>query len=238
MINKRTRTFGNDRSYARKASVLALAATMALTTGSLACAPAALASNESGIAGGSAYATHTAIVKTFDISSAIQHVVARAADYASTQDDAIQMEEVASQVIEQAAQDKAQAKAAAKAKKTAKVTKALKTAKSLKGTPYVYGGSTPSGFDCSGFTMYCYGKAGVSLTHNAQAQFNQTKSVSTNNMKKGDLVFFGSSTSSITHVGIYVGNGKYIHSPQSGETVSIDSLSSRSNFVGATRPVK
>ena len=149
-----------------------------------------------------------------------------------------QMDDIASDVIEQAAKAEAEAKAKAKAEKASKVDKTLKVAKNLIGTPYVYGGSTPAGFDCSGFTMYCYAKAGISLTHNAQAQYNQTKSVSTKDMKKGDLVFFGGSTGSITHVGIYVGNGKFIHSPQTGEYVRIDSLSSRSNFVGATRPVK
>ena len=147
------------------------------------------------------------------------------------------METVAVQVI---ADQKAAAKEAArkaKAAKANKIAKVMDTADSLTGTPYVYGGSTPSGFDCSGFTMYCYAKAGVSLTHNAQAQFNETTSVSSSEMKKGDLVFFGSSTGSITHVGIYVGNGKFIHSPQTGEYVRVDSLSSRSNFVGATRVI-
>lgn len=235
MINKRTRIFGNVRTTAGKASALALAATMALSAGSLACSPAAFADSISGIAGSSATAASSANVTIsampMGTSATVERTMARAADYAATQEEASQMENVASAVIKQA---KAQAKAA----KTAKVAKTLKTAKSLTGTPYAYGGSTPSGFDCSGFTMYCYAKAGISLTHNAQAQFNETKSVSTSSMKKGDLVFFGSSTASITHVGIYVGNGKFIHSPQTGEYVRIDSLSSRSNFVGATRPVK
>ena len=115
--------------------------------------------------------------------------------------------------------------------------KAVVKAKEYRGIPYVAGGSTPSGFDCSGFTQYVYGKVGVKLTHNSQAQYNECdKKVARDDLKKGDLVFFGDSTSSITHVGMYVGNGKYIHSPQTGDVVSIDSLAHRTNFVGAARP--
>ncbi len=115
--------------------------------------------------------------------------------------------------------------------------KVIVVAKKYRGVPYVAGGSTPSGFDCSGFTQYAYGKVGVKLSHNSQAQYNEcgTK-VARADLKQGDLVFFGGSTSSINHVGIYVGNGKYIHSPQTGDVVSIDDLSHRTNYVGAARP--
>ena len=235
MSNKRTKIFGNACFSTGKACAIALAATMALGVTPLACAPAAFADDLSGIAGAASTANSASTtLKLMSVSSVIDQAAAQAGSAKATdmtETAPAQMDEIASTVIKKATQAKAAAK-------TAKVTKTLKVAKNLTGTPYVYGGSTPSGFDCSGFTMYCYGKAGVSLTHNAQAQFNQTRSVSTANMKKGDLVFFGSSTSSITHVGIYVGNGKYIHSPQTGEYVRTDSLSSRSNFVGATRPVK
>ncbi len=129
----------------------------------------------------------------------------------------------------------AAAKKKAAAKKAAKQERVIKTAKKYLGVAYVYGGSTPAGFDCSGFTMYVYNKLGISLTHNAQAQYSQGTHVSKDNLEVGDLVFFGSSTSSISHVGIYVGNGKYIHSPQTGDVVSIDKLSDRSNYVGACR---
>lgn len=231
MSNKRTKIFGNVRPSSRKACALALAATMALGVTPMAIAPAAFADNL-----GSSSSTQTVSgavssnLKFMSVSALIDKTVAQTA--------MAQMDDIASDVIEQAAKAEAEAKAKAKAEKASKVDKTLKVAKNLIGTPYVYGGSTPAGFDCSGFTMYCYAKAGISLTHNAQAQYNQTKSVSTKDMKKGDLVFFGGSTGSITHVGIYVGNGKFIHSPQTGEYVRIDSLSSRSNFVGATRPVK
>lgn len=231
MSNKRTKIFGNVRPSSRKACALALAATMALGVTPMAIAPAAFADNLG--SSSSAQTVSGAVssnLKFMSVSALIDKTVAQTA--------MAQMDDIASDVIEQAAKAEAEAKAKAKAEKASKVDKTLKVAKNLIGTPYVYGGSTPAGFDCSGFTMYCYAKAGISLTHNAQAQYNQTKSVSTKDMKKGDLVFFGGSTGSITHVGIYVGNGKFIHSPQTGEYVRIDSLSSRSNFVGATRPVK
>lgn len=231
MSNKRTKIFGNVRPSSRKACTLALAATMALGVTPMAIAPTAFADNLG--SSSSAQTVSGAVssnLKFMSVSALIDKTVAQTA--------MAQMDDIASDVIEQAAKAEAEAKAKAKAEKASKVDKTLKVAKSLIGTPYVYGGSTPAGFDCSGFTVYCYAKAGISLTHNAQAQYNQTKSVSTKDMKKGDLVFFGGSTGSITHVGIYVGNGKFIHSPQTGEYVRIDSLSSRSNFVGATRPVK
>ena len=231
MSNKRTKIFGNVRPSSRKACALALAATMALGVTPMAIAPAAFADN----LGSSSSAQNvsgavSSNLKFMSVSALIDKTVAQTA--------MAQMDDIASDVIEQATKAETEAKAKAKAEKASKVDKTLKVAKNLIGTPYVYGGSTPAGFDCSGFTMYCYAKAGISLTHNAQAQYNQTKSVSTKDMKKGDLVFFGGSTGNITHVGIYVGNGKFIHSPQTGEYVRIDSLSSRSNFVGATRPVK
>lgn len=236
MSSKRTKIIGSAKTSTRKVCAFALAATMALGVTPLAMAPTAFADNISGIAGaaGTANSASTTL-KLMSVSSVIDQAAAQADASAKASDIAetapAQMDEVADKVIKKAAKAKVAAK-------TAKVTKTLKVAKSMTGTPYVYGGSTPSGFDCSGFTMYCYGKAGVSLTHNAQAQYNQTRSVSTKDMKKGDLVFFGGSTGSITHVGIYVGDGKYIHSPRTGESVRTDSLSDRNNFVGATRPVK
>ncbi|GAA1361276.1 hypothetical protein GCM10009596_19170 [Arthrobacter rhombi] len=79
-------------------------------------------------------------------------------------------------------------------------------AKSYLGTPYVFGGSTPGGWDCSGFVQYVYGKAGVSLPHNARAQRASGKFVRTSNPQPGDLVF----QSNDSHVGIYIGGGKMI----------------------------
>ena len=114
---------------------------------------------------------------------------------------------------------------------------AVETGKSYIGVPYVSGGASPSGFDCSGLTMYVYAQLGISLPHNSQRQYNSISTkVSYDELQAGDLVFFGSSTSSIHHVGIYVGNGKYLHAPQSGSSVTVSSLAARSDYAGAARP--
>lgn len=110
-------------------------------------------------------------------------------------------------------------------------------AKKYLGVAYSWGGSSPStGFDCSGFTMYCYAQIGISLSHSSQAQYYEGTHIARSALMPGDLVFFGGSTSSIHHVGIYVGGGQYIHSPRTGDVVKISSLSSRSDYVGACRP--
>jgi peptidoglycan DL-endopeptidase CwlO len=97
-------------------------------------------------------------------------------------------------------------------------------ARGLLGIPYVYGGSTPAGFDCSGFTQYVFGKAGISIPRTASAQQRAATRVSS--PKPGDLVFFGSPA---WHVGIYTGNGMMIDSPRSGK-----STSERSVFSGVS----
>lgn len=101
------------------------------------------------------------------------------------------------------------------------------------GVPYVWGGASPSGFDCSGFTMYVYAQVGVSLPHNAAAQFGYGSPVSMSQLQPGDLVFFYG----LGHVGIYVGGGQFIHAPHTGDVVKISSLGGyyASNFSGARR---
>jgi len=104
------------------------------------------------------------------------------------------------------------------------------------GVKYVWGGASPSGFDCSGFVMYVYAQVGVSLPHYTVAQYNYPNSVSVprNELEPGDLVFFAG----LGHVGIYVGNGQFIHAPHTGDVVRIDSLSEgwySSEYDGAKR---
>lgn len=114
------------------------------------------------------------------------------------------------------------------------VSQLLSIAYSLQGRPYVYGATGPSTFDCSGFTQYVYGRIGVGLSRTTFTQVNEGTSIPVSQAQAGDLVFFGSA-SSPHHVGIYVGNGQYIHAPQTGDVVKVSSLSSRSDLAAVRR---
>ena len=97
------------------------------------------------------------------------------------------------------------------------------------GVPYVWGGASPSGFDCSGFVMYVYAQLGISLPHYTVAQWNATTPISS--PAPGDLVFFDG----LGHVGIYIGGGRFVDAPHSGSVVRIDSMSGFGSYDGARR---
>ena len=87
------------------------------------------------------------------------------------------------------------------------------------GVPYVWGGASPSGFDCSGFTMYVYAQVGISLPHNAAMQYGMGSAVGREFLQPGNLVFFNG----LGHVGLYIGGGQFIHAPHTGDVVKISS---------------
>lgn len=114
----------------------------------------------------------------------------------------------------------------------------VKEGKKYLGVRYLYGGTSPRGFDCSGFTSYTFKKKNVKLPRTAAEQYKRGKSVSKKNLRAGDLVFFKTtSKTKISHVGIYVGNNKFIHS--AGKGVAITSINDpyywKSKYAGARR---
>lgn len=104
-------------------------------------------------------------------------------------------------------------------------SKAVQQALKLRGSRYRYGGTSRGGFDCSGFTQYVYKRMGVNLPHSSSAQFGCGQPVARKDLKPGDLVFFGRGGRYVGHVGIYVGNNRFVHASNPSRGVVVDGLS-------------
>ncbi len=120
---------------------------------------------------------------------------------------------------------------------SATLRRVIQTASRYLGVPYVFGGTTPDGFDCSGFTRYVYGQSGIFLPRTADAQYGVGQPVSINRLQAGDLVFFSTYEEGISHSGIYLGNGQFI-SATSSQGVAVASLNSGywgARYMGARR---
>lgn len=120
---------------------------------------------------------------------------------------------------------------------TSKTSAIITTAKKYIGVKYVWGGTTPSGFDCSGYTQYVFAQHGISLPRVSRDQYSRGTSVSFENLKSGDLVFFSlDGDKVIDHVGIFIGNGEFINA-SSSKGVTIYPMGSywKSKYIGAKR---
>ncbi|MDD7941177.1 NlpC/P60 family protein [Actinomycetospora lutea] len=111
---------------------------------------------------------------------------------------------------------------------------AISAARAQLGVPYVWGGTSPSGFDCSGLIQFAYEKAGVDLPRTSRAQATEGQEVSADSMKPGDLIFFNEP---VSHAGIYIGGGKMIEAPRTGSDVKISDVERRLDDVNTVRRV-
>jgi cell wall-associated NlpC family hydrolase len=109
---------------------------------------------------------------------------------------------------------------------------AVSAALSQLGTPYVWGGAAPGGFDCSGLVSWAYAQIGKSVPHYTGAIWSAFPQVSSSDLQPGDLVFFNGGE----HVGMYIGGGQFVHAPHTGDVVRVETHDTRGDYVGAVRP--
>jgi len=117
-------------------------------------------------------------------------------------------------------------------------SRAADNALAMLGKPYRHSGTTPAGFDCSGLVQYSYSQAGINLPRETQAQRREGHLVAADALRRGDLVFFDQEGKKSSHVGIYIGQGRFVHAPSTGGRVRTDGLNSgfwRAHFVEARR---
>jgi murein DD-endopeptidase len=117
---------------------------------------------------------------------------------------------------------------------------AVRVALDMVGTPYVWGGNTPKGFDCSGLVQYSYTLVGLELPRVAIKQRSASRAVSRKQLRPGDLLFFHIEGKRYSHIGIYIGDGQFVHAPRTGKFVTTANLSNpywQKYFGGARRPV-
>jgi cell wall-associated NlpC family hydrolase len=142
--------------------------------------------------------------------------------------------QVESQTVLEAGTDYGAVSAPAPPPDGSKASQVISIAMQYLGVPYLWGGMSPSGFDCSGLVAYAYAQIGVSLPHHAASQFNYGVPVSQADLQPADLVFFNG----LGHMGMYIGGGQFIHAPHTGDVVKISSLYDSwyaSTWVGARR---
>ncbi len=106
-------------------------------------------------------------------------------------------------------------------------SRAAEVALDMVGTPYHYGGNTPSGFDCSGLVQYSYNRAGIRLPHSTDKLRRYSHRVSLRGLERGDLLFFDEAGAKSSHVGIYIGHDEFVHAPSTGKKVHTSNLSDR-----------
>ena len=116
--------------------------------------------------------------------------------------------------------------------------KVTRVAQNMLGKPYHYGGATPQGFDCSGLVFYSYTQAGAKVPRTTITQYQQAYPIELDKLQPGDLIFFRLGSQTVSHVGIYQGDGRFIHAPKTGKHVSLDSINSqfwKARLVGGGR---